>query len=192
MRGGIGDRQLRELRELLAAEQHDEGVLPDQHAGGGLVVWDPATNHTVTGLAADPDGTDVFIAGRFSQVKGQARHGLAKVNETDGTPDPSWVASLQFGPELTAMAVYADGRGWKHRPGAAALVQNRALTGREAIDALPTGPPLAAGGRAAALPQSVSMESREHTLPYGRGFTAQPETPAPVQKSGAGSACWGA
>src|SRR3954447_6558943 len=37
MRGGIGDRQLRELRELLAAEQHDEGVLADRHAGGGLV-----------------------------------------------------------------------------------------------------------------------------------------------------------
>src|SRR6185437_11225259 len=35
--GGIGDRQLRELRELLAAEQHDEGVLADQHAGGALV-----------------------------------------------------------------------------------------------------------------------------------------------------------
>jgi hypothetical protein len=28
---------LRDLRELLAAEQHDEGVLADQHAGSGLV-----------------------------------------------------------------------------------------------------------------------------------------------------------
>src|SRR3954463_5347316 len=37
MRRGIGDRQLRELRELLAAEQHDESVLADQHAGSGLV-----------------------------------------------------------------------------------------------------------------------------------------------------------
>src|SRR5688572_4772607 len=37
MRGGIRDRQLRELRELLAAEQHDEGVLADQHAAGVLV-----------------------------------------------------------------------------------------------------------------------------------------------------------
>src|SRR3954463_5847666 len=37
MRGGIADRQLGELRELLAAEQHDEGVLADEHAGGGLV-----------------------------------------------------------------------------------------------------------------------------------------------------------
>src|ERR687887_1997938 len=36
VRGGIGDRQLRELRELLAAEQHDAGLLADQHAGGGL------------------------------------------------------------------------------------------------------------------------------------------------------------
>jgi hypothetical protein len=26
-----------ELRELLAGEQHDEGVLADEHAGGGLV-----------------------------------------------------------------------------------------------------------------------------------------------------------
>src|SRR4051794_15636697 len=37
MRGGVGDRQLGELRELLAAEQHDEGLLADQHARGGLV-----------------------------------------------------------------------------------------------------------------------------------------------------------
>src|ERR1700759_3399180 len=37
MRGRIADRQLRELGELLAAEQHDEGVLADEHAGGGLV-----------------------------------------------------------------------------------------------------------------------------------------------------------
>src|SRR3954468_11133674 len=37
VRGGIGDRQLGELRELLAAEQHDEGVLTNRHASGGLV-----------------------------------------------------------------------------------------------------------------------------------------------------------
>src|SRR3954451_4756301 len=37
MRGGIADRQLGELRELLSAEQHDEGVLADEHARRGLV-----------------------------------------------------------------------------------------------------------------------------------------------------------
>jgi hypothetical protein len=36
VRGGIGDRQLRELREPLAAEQHHEGVLADRHAGGAV------------------------------------------------------------------------------------------------------------------------------------------------------------
>ena len=34
--GRIGHRQLRELREPLVAEQHDAGLLADQHAGGGL------------------------------------------------------------------------------------------------------------------------------------------------------------
>jgi hypothetical protein len=76
-------------------------------ASSVLTLWNPNANHTVNGLAADPDGTDIFISGRFNGVNTPqvARYGLAKVDEPAGTADPNWVAPLQFGPELTSMTI---------------------------------------------------------------------------------------
>jgi hypothetical protein len=81
-------------------------------ATSALLPWDPNANHTVNGLALDPDatdGADVFISGRFNGINDPqvARHGLAKVDAATGVADANWIAPLQFGPELTAMAVSA-------------------------------------------------------------------------------------
>ena len=76
--------------------------------------WDPDANHTVNGLAVDPDttdGDDVFISGRFNALKDNntpdevARHGIAKVDATSGVADSGSIPPLQFGPELTSMVV---------------------------------------------------------------------------------------
>jgi hypothetical protein len=93
-------------------------------ASSVLAPWDPNANHTVNGLAADPDGTDVFIAGRLTAVNAPqvARHGLAKVDEATGAADPNWAAPLQFGPELTSMTIsggwiYIGGGSIRFNPG---------------------------------------------------------------------------
>jgi trimeric autotransporter adhesin len=73
--------------------------------------WQPNTNRLINGLALDSDGTDVFIGGRFSQVDGPTltadtpRNGVAKVNETDGSADPNWVAPLLGSTDLRALMV---------------------------------------------------------------------------------------
>jgi hypothetical protein len=92
-------------------------------ASSVLAPWDPNANHTVNGLAADPDGTDIFISGRLNAVNNPqvARHGLAKVDEATGAADPNWVAPLQFGPELTSMTIsggwiYIGGRNIRFNP----------------------------------------------------------------------------
>ncbi len=79
-------------------------------ASSTVLPFDPRPNHTVNGLALDPDGSDVFISGRFTSIGTPpvARHGIAKVSESSGAPDLNWIAPLQFGPELTAMAVTAN------------------------------------------------------------------------------------
>jgi len=79
-------------------------------ATSALLSWDPNANHTVNGLALDPDasdGADVFISGRFNGINNPqvARHGIAKVDAATGAADTNWIPPLQFGPELTAMAV---------------------------------------------------------------------------------------
>src|SRR5215210_4330962 len=86
-------------------------------ASSVLLPWDPNANHTVNGLAADPDGTDIFISGRFNGVNNPqvARHGIAKVDEAGGAADPNWIAPLQFGPELTSMTISG---GWIYIGGA--------------------------------------------------------------------------
>jgi hypothetical protein len=73
--------------------------------------WQPNTNRLINGLALDSDGTDVFIGGRFSEVDGPTltantpRNGVAKVNETDGSADPNWVAPLLGSTDLRTLMV---------------------------------------------------------------------------------------
>jgi trimeric autotransporter adhesin len=79
-------------------------------ANSQVLAWDPDANHTVNGLALVPNSTDVFISGRFNALKDNtpsevARHGIARVDGTNGVAASNWIAPLQFGPELSAMAV---------------------------------------------------------------------------------------
>jgi len=82
-------------------------------ASSVVLPWNPNANHTVNGLALDPDGNGVFIGGRFNALRDNtasevSRHGIAKVNETNGDADPNWIAPVQFGPELVDIAVTGD------------------------------------------------------------------------------------
>ena len=76
--------------------------------------WNPSTNRVIKGLARDSDGSDLFIGGRFSRVNadandpfntGQARSGVAKVDEAAGTANANWVAPLQPSTDLTTLIV---------------------------------------------------------------------------------------
>ena len=79
--------------------------------------WNPSTNRVINGLARDPDGSDLFIGGRFSRVNatfvnpfnsGQTRGALAKVNEAAGTVDPDWLPPLQGSTDLTTLMVFGS------------------------------------------------------------------------------------
>ncbi len=65
--------------------------------------WDPGADNTVRGLAPSPDGRRVYIAGDFGTVGGQARNGLASVND-GGLVEP-WAPSF---PGADAVVVSSD------------------------------------------------------------------------------------
>ena len=71
-----------------------------------LLNFDPQPNGTVTGIVQL--GSDLFIGGRFTQVGGQTRHGVARVSANTGAPDASWVAPTLAGTSLSALAGSGD------------------------------------------------------------------------------------
>ncbi len=55
--------------------------------------WHPATNGTVSALAASADGSKVFVRGTFTEVAGQARGRLAAVTADTGDLVPGWTTT---------------------------------------------------------------------------------------------------
>ncbi len=63
---------------------------------GTPTAWNPGASSTVTDVAYDPDRDAVFAAGVFTQVAGQVRNGLARI-EGSGALDPNWRPSAAIG-----------------------------------------------------------------------------------------------
>ncbi|MFI5909889.1 PKD domain containing protein [Dactylosporangium sp. NPDC051541] len=64
----------------------------------------PALDGPVTALAAAPDGTGVFVAGKFAKVNGVARSGLVKLDATTGATVAGFTATAGKGQIRTLAA----------------------------------------------------------------------------------------
>lgn len=57
---------------------------------GSLLPWAPTAERSVWGLAATPDGANVYAAGQFTTINGQDAYGMAKINGATGALDTAW------------------------------------------------------------------------------------------------------
>jgi hypothetical protein len=70
--------------------------------------WDPGIDSTVWSIVPDNAGS-VFVGGWFFNAGGQARAGLAKLDATNATADPTWnPATSLVGAAINAMALDGD------------------------------------------------------------------------------------
>ncbi len=88
------------------ARLNADGTL-DASFGNGLSGV-TGSNSQVNAIAVQPDGK-TLIGGRFGQVNGVARVGLARLN-ADGTLDAAFPDSLSAGGRLTTIALQPDGK----------------------------------------------------------------------------------
>ncbi len=80
-------------------------------AGNGVVdaSWNPAPDNDVTGLAVDSSG-NVFAAGPFHNIGGQARSYIAKLSGTGtGSADPTWNPAPNGFASVWALSVDSNG-----------------------------------------------------------------------------------
>ena len=77
-----------------------------------------------------PDGSGVFVGGRFSKVNGKARHGVVKLRLSDGSVDESFRPNLQRG-TVDASALVGNRL---YLGGAFASVAQQPRTGFAAVD----------------------------------------------------------
>jgi len=105
----------------VGGEFNDAGAQPRLHGAAFNITnsqvqaWNPSTNRVINGLA--PDGSDLFIGGRFSRVNatfvdpfnsGTPRNALAKVDGAAGTANPNWVAPLTGSTDLRTLMVFGS------------------------------------------------------------------------------------
>ena len=145
---------------------------------GDATAWNPNSNgDSVTASVLVADGTTIYIGGAFSALGGQARHNLAEVNNSSGTPlgaDPNADGSVEtlvvsHAPVPTdqagqlvlvgpgpATAVYAGGN-FAHIGGQARNFLARLNTGLSAADTWDPNPNHAVGALALALSPTGEM-----------------------------------
>lgn len=67
------------------------------NSNGEVTAWNPnpgLTNSSVRIFSLATDGTNVFVAGEFTTIGGQNITYLAKVNNTNGSADASWIPGV--------------------------------------------------------------------------------------------------
>ncbi len=76
-----------------AMSQTRQGGFAIESSTGRLLPWNPGLgpNSQITSIALDPEHGHAYIGGFFSELHGQNRQNLARINLTDGQPD-NWQA----------------------------------------------------------------------------------------------------
>jgi len=75
--------------------------------GSADTSWHPAITDgtSISVNAISINGSDIYAGGKFYLMGGQTRYGIAKLNNTDGSADPSWDANLNYGSDVRAIVI---------------------------------------------------------------------------------------
>ncbi|MEI7595783.1 MAG: LamG-like jellyroll fold domain-containing protein, partial [Bacteroidota bacterium] len=81
--------------------------------GAADVDWNPSADRYINTIAVSADGADIYAGGNFYNIGGQDRNYIAKLNNTDGTADDTWIADADYTVLSIAISgndIYAGGR----------------------------------------------------------------------------------
>lgn len=98
-------------------------------SGGGAVdtSWNPAPNASVLDLAYDGAGS-LFVAGGFTQIGGQSRNFLAKVNLATALADATWNPAPSTVSPDRVNAIELDGAGYLYVGGIFSMIGGQSLS----------------------------------------------------------------